>query len=375
MRTTTRLRQVPWATAADGSCRPGSRASADLARRLPCGSRPRLDVERDRAGRDRWSASLGGLAPPTGASASGIDDRSTPPPGLRRQAARRLALRPRGDGWSRRRETSGTRSTHGDARAEPVVADGRQRQRAPGRAARRCRARRPLDAGTGWPPASTRARDRRVRYRAPVRPRRHPRRVAVPSIGVLALQGDVREHLRMLDGLGVRAVAVRRPAELDACDALVLPGGESTTMAKLARDLRPARAAPGPGRRRDAGARHLRGDDPARRPDRGRRPRPGDGRRARRHGAAQRVRPAGRLLRGRPRRSRASTSRSTPSSSGRRGSSRSGPDVEVLARVAAGEAAGRIVAVRQRHLLATSFHPEVGGDDRVHRLFVDLIAD
>ena len=39
----------------------------------------------------------------------------------------------------------------------------------------------------------------------------------------------------MLDGLGVRAVAVRRPAELDACDALVLPGGESTTMAKLAR--------------------------------------------------------------------------------------------------------------------------------------------
>jgi 5'-phosphate synthase pdxT subunit len=43
--------------------------------------------------------------------------------------------------------------------------------------------------------------------------------------------------------------------------------------------------------------------------------------------------------------------------------------------VAAGDAAGRIVAVRQRNLLATSFHPEWGGDDRVHRLLVDLIAD
>ena len=56
-----------------------------------------------------------------------------------------------------------------------------------------------------------------------------------PTIGVFALQGDVREHLRMLVDLGVRAISVRRPAELDACDGLVLPGGESTTMAKLAR--------------------------------------------------------------------------------------------------------------------------------------------
>ena len=56
-----------------------------------------------------------------------------------------------------------------------------------------------------------------------------------PTIGVFALQGDVREHLRMLTDLGVRAISVRRPAELDACDGLVIPGGESTTMAKLAR--------------------------------------------------------------------------------------------------------------------------------------------
>jgi 5'-phosphate synthase pdxT subunit len=55
------------------------------------------------------------------------------------------------------------------------------------------------------------------------------------TVGVFALQGDVREHLQVLHGLGVRALGVRRPAELDQCDALVLPGGESTTMAKLAR--------------------------------------------------------------------------------------------------------------------------------------------
>lgn len=58
---------------------------------------------------------------------------------------------------------------------------------------------------------------------------------AVPTIGVLALQGDVREHLAALRALGADAIAVRRPAELDRCDGLVLPGGESTTMAKLAR--------------------------------------------------------------------------------------------------------------------------------------------
>ena len=50
-----------------------------------------------------------------------------------------------------------------------------------------------------------------------------------------------------------------------------------------------------------------------------------------------------------------------------------GPGVEVLARVADGPAAGRIVGVRQGHLMATSFHPEVGGDTRVHELFVDLV--
>ncbi len=54
-----------------------------------------------------------------------------------------------------------------------------------------------------------------------------------PRIGVLALQGDVREHLAALTGAGAQASAVRRPTELDLVDGLVIPGGESTTMSKL----------------------------------------------------------------------------------------------------------------------------------------------
>ena len=52
-------------------------------------------------------------------------------------------------------------------------------------------------------------------------------------VGVLALQGDVREHISLLTGIGVAAVAVRRPEELDQIDGLVLPGGESTVISKL----------------------------------------------------------------------------------------------------------------------------------------------
>lgn len=55
-----------------------------------------------------------------------------------------------------------------------------------------------------------------------------------PVIGVLALQGDVREHLAALAGAGAEALPVRRPEELERVDGLVLPGGESTTMSKLA---------------------------------------------------------------------------------------------------------------------------------------------
>ena len=53
------------------------------------------------------------------------------------------------------------------------------------------------------------------------------------KVGVLALQGAFREHREVLDALGVEAVEVRTPEQLGALDALILPGGESTTMSKL----------------------------------------------------------------------------------------------------------------------------------------------
>ena len=54
-----------------------------------------------------------------------------------------------------------------------------------------------------------------------------------PTIGVLALQGAVREHLRMLEDCGARGIAVKYPAELQLCEGLIIPGGESTTIGKL----------------------------------------------------------------------------------------------------------------------------------------------
>ena len=57
---------------------------------------------------------------------------------------------------------------------------------------------------------------------------------SVPTIGVLALQGDFREHLRMLGEIGTDPIPVRTPVELAAVHALVIPGGESTTIGKLA---------------------------------------------------------------------------------------------------------------------------------------------
>ena len=64
-------------------------------------------------------------------------------------------------------------------------------------------------------------------------------------IGVLALQGDTREHLAALGAAGAEPLTVRRRAELDSVDALVIPGGESTTMSHLLREfdlLEPLRA-------------------------------------------------------------------------------------------------------------------------------------
>ncbi|GAA2090809.1 pyridoxal 5'-phosphate synthase glutaminase subunit PdxT [Aeromicrobium tamlense] len=192
------------------------------------------------------------------------------------------------------------------------------------------------------------------------------------SIGVFALQGDVREHLHALQRLGVDAFTVRRPAELERCDGLIVPGGESTTMYKLARTfdlLEPLRRRVKDGmptfgtcagmimlaeRIHDgaAGQETVGGLDVTVR-------RNAFGRQVdsfetdlQMAGVADPVHAV--FIR-------------AP------WVEEVGPGVEVLAAVPSGEAAGRIVAVRQGPLMATSFHPEVGDDDRVHGLFVDLV--
>jgi pyridoxal 5'-phosphate synthase pdxT subunit len=192
------------------------------------------------------------------------------------------------------------------------------------------------------------------------------------TVGVLALQGDVREHLRALTEAGAHAVSVRRPSELDGVDALVIPGGESTTISKLAIEFDLA----DPIRKRIASGMPAYGS------------------------CAGMIMLAGEVLDGRPdqqsfagidmtvRRNafgRQVESFEAPVElAGVDGSAyhavfirapwveRVGESVTVLGRVAGGPATGRIVAVQQGNLLATAFHPELTGDLRVHRLFVDL---
>ena len=175
-------------------------------------------------------------------------------------------------------------------------------------------------------------------------------------------------------GLGVRALAVRRPAELEGCDGLVIPGGESTTMAKLARTFELFE----PLQKRIAGGMPTFGtcagmilladrilDGTADQETLG-----GLDITVRRNAFGRQVDSfEGDLAVPGDRRARC-----TRSSSGRPWVEQVGAGVEVLARVEHGEAAGRIVAVRQGPLLATSFHPEVGGDVRIHRYFVDQIV-
>ena len=231
-------------------------------------------------------------------------------------------------------------------------------------------------------------------------------------VGVLAVQGDVREHIATITGLGGTAVPIRRPAELAGIDGLIIPGGESTTMDKLTRTFGLAE----PLRDRIAGGLPVYGScagmilladtirDPA----------------TDREGTAQRtlggldivVR---RNAFGRQRESfetdlafagLADTAEAAAADPVRAVFIRApwveevGDGVEVLAQVPAGEtprpgpSAGpgsgpggrsprrmepdlvpvaRIVAVRSGNLLATSFHPEVTGERRVHELFIRMI--
>ncbi|HET9170799.1 MAG TPA: pyridoxal 5'-phosphate synthase glutaminase subunit PdxT [Actinospica sp.] len=195
------------------------------------------------------------------------------------------------------------------------------------------------------------------------------------TIGVLALQGDVREHAAALDAVGARAVPVRRASELDAVDGLVIPGGESTAMWKLA----VAFDMFGPIRKRLSDGM------------------PAYGSCAGMIMLADHVLDAaeGQLTFG----GIAITVRRN--AFGRQVDSFEGPisftgiegelhgvfirapwvesvdegenGVEVLARVSDGAATGRIVAVRQGNLLATSFHPELTGDHRVHGVFAEMV--
>ncbi|SDJ92220.1 5'-phosphate synthase pdxT subunit [Nonomuraea maritima] len=191
----------------------------------------------------------------------------------------------------------------------------------------------------------------------------------MPTIGVLALQGDVREHARMLAEAGATAVAVRRPAELDAVDGLVIPGGESTTMWKLADTfdmLQPLRVRIKEGmptygscagmimladRIEDgiAGQQTIGGIDMV----------------VRRNAFGRQVDSFESDLDFAGERVRAVFIRAPWVES-------LGADVEVLGRCEPGD---RIVAVRQGPLLATSFHPELTGDVRVHRYFVDMVRE
>jgi len=192
---------------------------------------------------------------------------------------------------------------------------------------------------------------------------------ASARVGVLALQGDVREHARALASAGVEPVEVRRPEELAAVDGLVLPGGESTTIGRLLRIfdlLEPLRAAVRAGLPvygSCAGMILLAQDVLDGRPDQ---PLVGG------LDVVVRRNAFGRQV---------DSFEADLEIDGLTGPplhavfirapwvEKAGDDVTVLARV--GE---HPVAVRQGNLLATSFHPELTGDTRMHELFVDMVT-
>ena len=200
---------------------------------------------------------------------------------------------------------------------------------------------------------------------------------AQPVIGVLALQGDVREHLVSLAECDVIARPVRRPEELAEVDGIVLPGGESTTMSRrletfeLLEPLRKRLADGLPAYGSCAGMILLAGTVEDGRPDQ------------------QQLAAVDMVVRRNAFGRQVDSFESELTVTGVDGGpvhavfirapwvESVGEGVEVLARVpdipASGAAAGRIVAVRQGSVLATAFHPELTGDERVHRLFVETV--
>jgi pyridoxal 5'-phosphate synthase pdxT subunit len=195
------------------------------------------------------------------------------------------------------------------------------------------------------------------------------------TIGVFALQGDVREHLRMLAGAGARAVPVRRPDDLEGIDGIVLPGGESTTMHKLAvafdlfdplqvyvrKGLPAFGTCAGMILLADSIEGAIEGQDTV----------GGLDVTVRRNAFGRQVDSFEADL------DMTAVDPAAPHFHAvfirAPWVERVGDEVDTLARVASGPAVGRIVAVRQGSLIATSFHPEMTGDDRVHRYFVRLV--
>jgi pyridoxal 5'-phosphate synthase pdxT subunit len=196
--------------------------------------------------------------------------------------------------------------------------------------------------------------------------------VTVPVVGVLALQGDVREHVAAVTACGARALPVRRAAELDRVDGLVLPGGESTTISRLLQVfelLEPLRArlkAGLPAFGSCAGMILLATEVLDTRPD------------------AEHLDALDMTVRRNAFGRQVDSFETDLAVAGIAGGpmravfiraprvERVGPEVQVLATI---EGAEYAVAVRQGAVLATAFHPEVSGDLRLHQLFVDMIRD
>jgi 5'-phosphate synthase pdxT subunit len=195
----------------------------------------------------------------------------------------------------------------------------------------------------------------------------------LPAVGVLALQGDVREHLRALEEAGASATPVRRRTEIEAVDGLVIPGGESTTLWRLAAafelmdPLRKLIAGGLPAFGSCAGMIMLadRLTDGAE----GQQTFGGIDMTVRRNAFGRQVDSFEREVALR-----------LPGRAGGAGDpfravfirapwvEQAGPGVSVIA-----EDRGRIIAVRQGVLLATAFHPELTSDRRVHELFVKMV--
>ena len=192
------------------------------------------------------------------------------------------------------------------------------------------------------------------------------------TIGVLALQGDVAEHLRAITSAGACALPVRRRSELEAVDGLIIPGGESTTIWKLleifelASPLRDRIKAEMPVFGSCAGMILLASDLVDRASDQ--ETLGGIDMTVRRNAFGRQV----------------DSFEGDIELSGMPGPpfhavfirapwvERIGPQVEILATEAT---TGKIVAVRQGQALATAFHPELTQDNRVHSIFIDMVRE